>query len=352
MKMRSYLAGCTLILALLLCLCSCGDEKEKFTAHSFEYFDTVTSITGYEADRADFDEVTAEIFTVLSEYHRLFDIYKRYDGLENLCSINELQNGVHRVVKVDNKIIDMLLYSVEMYEKTGGEVNVAMGSVLRIWHEYRTDGMDDPASATLPPMERLKEASEHTDIRNVVIDKEAGTVFLSDPKMSLDVGAIAKGYAVEMVAQMLLEKGVSGYVINVGGNVRTVGTRADGSQWKVGVENPLLGEDDPYLAYLDISDMSLVTSGSYQRYYTVDGKSYHHIIDKDTLMPSEGYISVAVLCESSAMGDAFSTALFCMTPEEGRALAEATEGLEVMWVTEDGEKIYTDGFLDFAPKEN
>ena len=351
MKIIFRLAVCTLTLLLLFCLFSCGEKKEKFTTYSFEYFDTVTSITGYESDRGDFDAVTAEIFVELSEYHRLFDIYKRYDGLENLCSINELKNGAHRVVQVDSRIIDMLLYSIEMYEKTGGEVNVAMGSVLRVWHQYRSEGMDDPASATLPPMDMLNEAAAHTDIKDLIIDKEAGTVFLSDPQMSLDVGAIAKGYAVEMVAQMLLEKGISGYVINVGGNVRTVGLRADGSPWKVGVENPLDDGDEPYFAYLEISDMSLVTSGSYQRYYTVEGKRYHHIIDKDTLMPSEGYLSVAVLCESSAMGDAFSTALFCMTPEEGRALAEATEGLEVMWVTQNGERLYTDGFLELSPKE-
>jgi thiamine biosynthesis lipoprotein len=197
-------------------------------------------------------------------------------------------------------------------------------------------------------MEKLQEAAEHTSIEHLVIDEENSTVTLTDPKMKLDVGAIAKGYAVEMVARSLEEKGITGYVLNVGGNVRTVGTKADGSPWTAGVENPAEDEDAPYLAYLALDSRSLVTSGSYQRYYVVDGKRYHHIIDPATLMPSEGFVSVSIVCPSSAQGDALSTALFCMTVEEGQALIESLPDTEAMWVLADGTKITTSGFDRFT----
>jgi thiamine biosynthesis lipoprotein len=193
-------------------------------------------------------------------------------------------------------------------------------------------------------MEKLRKAAEHTDISSLIIDKENNTVTITDPEVRLDVGAIAKGYAVEMVAQKLEKMGVSGYVLNVGGNVRTVGSKADGKPWTVGVENPFDDESKPYIAYLALAGESVVTSGSYQRYYVVNGKRYHHIIDPETLMPSEGFTSVSIRCTSSAMGDALSTALFCMDLESGKALIESIEGAEAMWVLHDGTTECTNGF--------
>jgi thiamine biosynthesis lipoprotein len=166
--------------------------------------------------------------------------------------------------------------------------------------------------------------------------------------MKLDVGAIAKGYAVEMVVRSLEELGISGYVLNVGGNVRTVGPKGDGEPWLVGIENPTEDAAEPYLVYLHLTNHSLVTSGSYQRYYVVDGTRYHHIIDPATLMPAQGYLSVSIICPSSADGDALSTALFCLSPEEGLALIRSLDGIEAMWVLSDGTKQFSDGFLQYS----
>lgn len=331
-------------------LAGCQTKTEKYTTYSFDYFDTVTTITGYAKSQEEFDEVANGILSELSEYHKLFTIYHRYEGTENLCTINELVDGVHRTVTVDPRIIDMLLYAKEMYEKTDGTVNIAMGSVLSIWHDYRTQGTDEPWAAQLPPMEKLEAASEHTDIYAIVIDEEACTVTLTNPGMKLDVGAIAKGYAVELAARSLEEQGISGYVLNVGGNVRTVGAKGDGEKWTVGIENPDEDSEEPYLAYLELAGESLVTSGSYQRYYVVDGKRYHHIIDPETLYPSEGYVSVSVVCKSSADGDALSTALFCMDLETGKTLVEDLPGVEAMWVLPDGTKEESSGFADYKRK--
>lgn len=349
MKKKQLISSLLLIAILLPCalLSSCGKKKTKYSAYSLDYFDTATTITGYESSQEQFDKVSEEILAELEEYHKLFTIYHRYEGMENLCTVNELQNGAHRTVKVDGRIIDMLLYSKEMYQITNGKVNIAMGSVLSIWHDYREQGLNEPSEAKIPSRDMLTEASKHISIDDLVIDKENNTVFISDPKMTIDVGAVAKGYAVEMVAKSLEKKGISGYVINVGGNVRTVGTKSDGEKWLAGIENPMDNSDETYIAYLELSGEALVTSGSYQRYYTVNGKNYHHIIDSKTLMPAEGYLSVSVVCENSADGDVLSTALFCMPFEDGLALVESLDGIDAMWVLADGSKKYSSGFSNY-----
>lgn len=321
-------------------------DKKSFKNYSFDYFDTVSTIIGYEATQSDFAELSREALDLLGEYHRLFDIYNEYDGVVNLCTLNKLVDGQHQKLKVDRKIIDMLIYAKEMYALTDGKMNIAMGSVLSIWHDYREAGSYQPVDAELPPMDMLVEASKHTNIEDIIIDEENSTVWLADPQMKLDVGAFAKGYAVEMVAKMLEEKGKTDYTVNVGGNIRTIGRKANGDKWMAGVENP--EDTSNYIEYVELAGQAIVTSGSYQRYYIVDGKTYHHIIDRDTLMPADkGFLSVSVICKDSGLGDGLSTALFCMTLEEGMAFVNSLDGVEVMWVTEDEVKHYSDGFSEY-----
>lgn len=341
-----------LIAVQLVSLTSCKNEgevvKTKYSTQYFKYFDTVSVITGYTETKEEFDAVAVEIEELLNNYHKLFTIYSRYEDFNNMVTINDLTDGEHQVVTVDKELIDMLVFAKEMYTKTNGMVNIAMGSVLKIWHVYRNEGLNDPSIAQLPKMEKLLEAAKHTDINNLIIDEEKNTVYISDSKMFLDVGAIAKGYAVEKIAEYLEEKGVTSFIINVGGNVRTVGLNGENEPFKVGIENPDTESDKKYIEYLKITDKAVVTSGCYQRFYTVNGVNYHHIIDPDTLMPGENFMSVSVLADDSGLGDAFSTALFLMDIDEGKKLVENTDGIEAMWVLPDGERVYSSGFEDYT----
>ena len=333
----------------MLSFCACARGETKYTDYSFDYFDTVTTIVGYADSKEEFDGVVSELKALLLEYHRLYDIYHRYEGINNLCTVNDLTDGVHQTVQVDQKILDLLSYAKELYTVTEGKMNVAMGSVLSIWHQYRTNGISHPEEAALPPMEQLREAANHTDIGQMILDETDSTVFLADPAMRLDVGAIAKGYATEQVALYLEEKGITGYLLNVGGNVRCVGAHPDGEPWSVGIENPdTENTEKPHIAYLHLTGQSLVTSGSYQRFYTVEGVRYHHIIDPETLMPGTNFLSVSVLCADSGRADALSTALFTMTYEEGAALIESLADAEAMWVLPDGEQRYSGGFQNYT----
>lgn len=350
--MKRIVAFLTALLFLVPLLTACrATGKEKFVAYYYEYFDTVTQIIGYADSREEFDAVCAAVKEQLAIYHRAYDIYHSYAGVTNLRDINRREAGDGVAVAVSEPVFSLLTFCQEMHTATGGRTNIAMGSVLSLWHTYRETGIDEPWAAELPPLADLQKAALHTDIANLVLDGEASTVLLADEEMSLDVGAIAKGYAAERVADALAEDGISGYLINLGGNVRAVGPRPDGSGWLVGVENPDKSSEEGYVEYLSITDRAVVTSGVYQRYYTVDGVRYHHIIDPDTLFPGDRYLSVTVIAADSGVGDAFSTALFNMDREEGLALVEATEGLEAMWIFPDGSRAYSSGFAAYRSEE-
>lgn len=321
----------------------------RYDAQFLDLFDTVTSVVGYTEDKETFQAYVQEFYDEMKMYHQLYDIYNEYEGINNIKTVND-QAGI-APVKVDRRIIDMLKEAKDMHDRTKGYMNVAMGSVLSIWHEYRTEGINDPKAAALPPVEELKEAANHMDISQVIIDEAASTVYLADKDMSLDVGSIAKGYATEMACRKLEADGLKYGLVSVGGNVRAIGSRADGSLWKVGIQNPDLSSDVKYLHTVELKDMSLVTSGSYQRYYTVEGKTYHHIIHPELLMPWEEYVSVSVLCRDSGLADCLSTAVFNMEFDEGKELIESMDHVEVMWIFSDGREEYTSGFRAFMGEE-
>lgn len=326
-------------LCALLCGCAAapaGEEggQKRYEASFLTLFDTVTTMVGYADSQETFTAQAQQIHDELLEYHQLYDIYNDYDGMNNLKTVND--NAGIAPVEVDARILDMLEFSRGLYEETGGRVNVAMGGVLSLWHDAREAGIEDPANAYLPDQDALEKAARHADWSNVVIDEEAGTVYLADPDMSLDVGAIAKGYAVERVC----ETAPAGMLISVGGNVRATGPKPDGSPWVVGIENPDGGD---FLHTLYVEDSSVVTSGDYQRYYLVDGQRYHHIIDPDTLYPATRWRSVSILCADSGIADGLSTALFTLSQEDGQKLLDAFDA-EALWMTQDGELLYSPGF--------
>lgn len=323
---------------LLFALCSCKAAKEepKTQAESYyEFFDTVSVIFSYKGDtREEFNANCLAVKEVLSRYHKLFDIYYEYSGVNNLMTVNK--NAGKAPVNVDSELIDFLLYTKELYALTSGKTNIALGAVTKLWHDAREDGIRDPKSAYIPSSEALEEAALHCDINNLIIDEKAGTVFISDPDMSLDVGAIGKGYATEKAAQLLVERGVSSYVLNIGGNLRAIGEKTTGEGWTTGITNPDKSSDESFVTKVIIKDISLVTSGDYERFYTVDGVRYHHIIDPDTNMPANYFSSVSVFTKDSGLADALSTALFCLSYEDGLALVNAIGNVDVIWVYSNG----------------
>ena len=262
---RTALAICT---ALLGCgIFGCAPSKEMHSETYYDMFDTFVTVIAYEDDSERFDDNCKQVKDTLYECSRLFDIYREY-----------------------------------------GSVNIAMGSVLKLWHECREKNTEQSGSAPLPTQAELSKAAEHSDITDIIVDRENMTVYLADGEMSLDVGAVAKGYAADIAANALKDTGVTdGYAINIGGNVITIGQKTENTPWRVSVQSPY-EQYNTHLTTVELNGTSLVTSGTYERKFVYDGKEYHHIINPDTLYPSEHFDSVSVLGESSAVCDALTGA--------------------------------------------
>lgn len=335
--------GIILLLGLLFLIsCSKKETESQLTPQGrayFDLFDTVSYIYSYKGDsEEEFVSNADEAYSVLLKYHRLFDIYHEYEGINNLCTINS--NPLCDIA-VEDELIEFLLYAKEMAEVTGGEMDVMMGSVLSLWHDARYS--DTPY---LPDEEALKNASKYIGFDYLEINEEKKTVKLLSPSSSIDPGALGKGYATEKAAEMLEEKGVESYVLNIGGNIRIIGSKVDGSGWRTGIKDPK-NPESAFVIMLSLKDTSCVTSGNYERYFTVDGVKYSHIIDKDTLYPALYFDSVSIIVKDSAMADALSTSLFAMPYEEGRELTESL-GADAIWVFPDGSVRYTAGIEDLV----
>lgn len=345
-----------MIIALFVVGCSNQDQStnqpstnvkyEKFSASFFDTFDTLIEFISYNATEEDFHEQNEWVQSEFRRLHQLYDNYHSYEGINNIKTVNE-QAG-KEPVKVDKDLLELVLFAKKESEEVTDKTNIAMGSVLKIWHDYREAGLDDPGNAELPPMELLQEAAEHIDLDKVIVDSQASTIYIEDAQLQLDLGAVAKGYATELIAQSLMEKGAESAIISAGGNVRLIGKPLDGVRdfWGIGIRNPNFDvqDNEPQEAeILFINNTSIVTSGDYQRYYMVGQKRFHHLIDPVTLMPSDEFRSVTVVTENSAKADFLSTALFLMNYEEGKAFVEKLEGVEALWILDDEVIVTTEG---------
>ncbi len=317
------------LMALIMIGCSSDSRWQK---QYYNYFDTVTTIISYDKSPEEIDKYVEER---LNYYHQLFDIYHEYNGVNNIFTINK-QAG-KQAVEVSQDLLDFIIYARDSYKSSSGLVNIALGPVLKVWHDYRNLNNN-----TLPSIKELTLANAHTNIDNLVIDTTKKTVYLKDPLARLDVGALAKGYAVEMIVRELMLKGYNNLTLNAGGNVKCIGYKSGNKLWQVGIEDPF--NSDQIIMKLQLTNKAVVTSGDYQRYFEVEGKRYSHIIDPNTLFPANQYRSVTVVSNDSALADYLSTLLFILPLEEAMKLVEELDDVQACFILSDHSIKYSKGF--------
>lgn len=317
-----------------------GDVYTLQTRAFLDFFDTLILLRIFVQSQEELDTYTQMIYEEFRRLHMLFDIYNEHEGVNNLWTIN--QNAGIAPVYVDDSIISMLRFGIWAYEASGGALNIAMGSVLSLWHEFRGGADQSP-----PGMDVLTAAAQHMNIEDIIIDEAAGTVFLRDPYMSLDVGALAKGYAIERAAEVAVAAGVRSGVISVGGDMRLIGAPLDGREtWNVGVTNPHDTDNilDPgTIDVVSIADVAMVTSGDYHRMIEYDGVRYHHIIDPATLMPTWRYTAITVIHRDGVLANFLSTAAFIMPLEDAIEMI-TYHGGDALVIFHDGTVYMTDGY--------
>lgn len=325
--MKKYRLICLLICSMLLLLTGC-DRNTTPISKSDIYFDTIITITVYSDKHIDY---LNDCFTLAKKYENLLsktvetsDVYK----------INH-SNG--HATKVDKETIYLLETALSYANMTNGAIDPTILPLSDLWNFGEND--------TVPSSEDIATSLSYVGYENVIIDKDAGTVTLTNSNAGIDLGFIAKGYIADKMKDYLVSNGVESALINLGGNILCVGEKPDGSFYTLGIQEPF-SNGQSSIPNVSIKDKSLVTSGVYERYFYEDDILYHHILNTKTGYPIDNNLwGVTILSDSSMEGDAYSTICFCLGLEEGMNLIEKTEGLEALFITNDMELHYSSGFL-------
>ncbi|MGO3751920.1 MAG: FAD:protein FMN transferase [Peptoniphilaceae bacterium] len=345
----------TLMLLLILTSCNKVPNKDKNENNSykkyditfFDMFDTVTTIAIYDDSEEEANEKLELLKARFYKLHRIFDRYHTYKDISNLKKLND--NAGKSGLVVEEELFDLVEKSVEWNKKAGGKINIAIGPVVDLWNDYsdlynegnnpedvkKIKGEEIPSDNTLNKLKNL------TDINKINLNKKNKSIYLEDPNMELELGALAKGYSVELLADYAeKELGIKSGIISAGGNVRIIGKPLDRDAFNVAILDP--DNENDYLAVLSLNECSVVTSGDYQRYFTYKDQRYPHIIDSKTLKPSTNYRSVSVIIQDSGLADFLSTSIYLSDYEEGKKIAEEF-GADCIWMMANGEIRATEG---------
>ena len=312
--------------AIFLCLGGCASNEKSVSQTSFK-LDTIVTITLY--DWTDGDTITQAM--------------KEIDRLENLLSVEKQGSDLYRLaenagknwVDIAPETQDVLEMAQKYWELSGGYFDVTAGPLIDLWDIHDGQGH-------YPTKEELEKTLPLISSKRLLVKE--GEAYLTEPGMKADLGAIAKGFIADKVKDFLLAKGVKHAVIDLGRNILLIGSKTDGSDYRIGIQDPFSEEGSVY-AVLKASDKSIVTSGVYERYFMYNGLRYHHILDPFTGFPAEnGVVSVTILSDNSAQGDALSTTCLLLGEDKGLALIESLPGVEAMFITADGNEKATPGF--------
>ena len=345
------------VIALLFSLLvSCKPKvRMKFSFDYFDSFDTLVKATGYFFTQEEADKFDKKLAERLKYYDNLFDCHKEHEGVNNVYTINKMAGK--EKVKVDAALLDLISQSKTLGLKYDSRVNIAFGAVIEPWEKSMTEALEnDELKAATPDIEVLKERAKYASLNNIIIDKEESTVYITDERTKINLGSVAKGYAVELICNELKEDGFDSVVLSAGGNVKTIG-HPNGEtkrKWTVGVENPYSASemkegDSEIYDILYTMDKAIVTSGDYQRYfYGLDNVKYNHIIDTRTLSSARNFTAVTVITKDSGIADFLSTLLFTLTYEEGAEVIKDFPDTEALWINFDNTEFYTDGLKHYS----
>ena len=274
--------------------------------------------------------------------------FERAKELELVFSANDKNSELSKVnetawkepVEVSEELFYVVKKGLEYGEKTNGALDITIGKLIDLWG-IGTDHAKVPKKKEILPYAGME------GYKKVRLNEEKQTIQFLDSKIQLNLGAIAKGYIADEMKQVLIEEYSIEYgMLSLGGNIVVIGEKKNGDKWKVGIANPLQPQE--VAAILELDDMSLVTSGNYERYFEENGVRYHHILDPKTGYPAEnGWISTSILSKESIDGDALSTATYILG-EEAVDVIEGMENCEAVFIKEDGEQVCTGGVSEYG----
>lgn len=324
--MKRYAAMAVLV-CLLCALCACTAEPSLPSRTEFA-LDTVVTITLYDTGKADAEDALSVGFAEIERLESLFSVTRESSDVTRINTANG------QPVTVATETAEVIALAQRYAQLSEGALDITVHSATVLW---------DFTAGTMPDSSALGQAVSLIDYRSLHIDGRTVTL----EKGAIDLGGIAKGYIADRVATVLKDNGVRSALIDLGGNIVALGDKA-GAPFRIGIKDP--SATDSLCAVIESSDMSVVTSGIYERGFDRDGVRYHHLLDPATGMPVQNTLaSVSIVCETSADADALSTACFVMGEERARTLIESLDGVEALFVRRDGTIAATTGLTYATP---
>ena len=282
------------------------------------------------------DELLAHCFELLRSYEHRFSAN---DAMSELMEVNH-QAGI-APVQVHPDLFELIALGTLHSQAKNSHLNIAIGPLVQTWRIGFSD-------ARRPAPEEIEQALLKIDPQQIQLDQENYTVFLKRPGMKIDLGALAKGYSADLIATYLRGKGIKDALIDLGGNILTVGQHPVKQQpWRIGIQNPIEKRGN-HLLVLSVKDKSVVTSGIYERHLEVDGQSFHHIFDSETGYPVETDLaSITIISDRSVDGEIWTTRLFGDSPTSILNTIESLPGIETLLVSQSGKIAYTSGLQSY-----
>ena len=315
----------------LLLLSGCTSQTVSESQKDFFAMDTVMDFTIYGQEDL-LDQTESMIQSLEAEMSVT-------DPDSEIAAINENGYG-----KVTGDTSDLISAALSLCQRTDGALDISVYPIVRAWG-FTTDNYQVPDDVSIQALLPL------VDYTQIDYQQDSGDIHLPDG-MEIDLGSVAKGYAGQKAADFLKENGVTSGLLSLGGNIQALGSKPDGSPWKIGIQDPFQNESP--MMVLSVTDKSVVTSGGYERYFQQDGKTYWHIMDPSTGYPAEnGLVSVTIVGTDGMLCDGLSTSLFVMGLEKAADFWGSSDDFDAVFVTEDQTVYITEGLADsFALTED
>lgn len=321
MAKKKYIAV-LLVVVMMITFTACQNKRENETQQK----DATTFLMGTVVQMRVYGSNAQEVID--NSFARLREIENEMSTTIVSSEISRINTHPGEDIKVNADTYRVIKKAVEYANLTNGRFNPAIGPLVKLW------GIGTE-NARVPAKDEIKEALKLVNYQWIDLDDKQMTVMLEKQGMSLDLGAIAKGYAADEVRKIVKDSKVKSAYVNLGGNVLVIGGKSDGTPWKVGIQDPRHNRGN-VMASIDVRDKTLVTSGNYERYFEKDGVIYHHILDPDTGYPADsGLLSCTIITTDSFDADVLSTSIFILGPAKGLELVEEIDGVEAMLITKD-----------------
>ncbi len=328
-----YIIACAILVLLIITQTGCSKSIEPLSSENY-YLDTTCSLFIYDMD-GELDEDNAQkVFDDAWELCRELD--KTLSKTVDVSDVSRINSANGQWVEVSEYTLDVVKAGIKYSEMSGGDFDITIGTVTDLW-DYHSDNPEVPSQAT------IDEALSHVGYKQIQI--QGNQIKLSDPKAKLDLGGIAKGYVADKLAELMQKEGVTSGIVNLGGNIVTIGCKPEADGFKIGIEKPYSGRTEE-LGYVISADQTIVTSGVYERQFEKDGKIYHHILSPKTGYPVETDLDAVSLVADIGHSmdiDALSTICLIKGSEVGPRFIQGL-GLQAVFCKSDGEQIMTKGF--------